>query len=133
MNLALELPEDVGRELAEAWPDIRRRALEAVALEGYRSGALTRGQVSRMLELSFWDTEAFLKAHQAYLPYMKPLFSRTGPIWTKLCLNDWPFSELSDQAAPETVKSWIGRMPPWIAAQKSHPREGISLYSMPAR
>jgi hypothetical protein len=24
-------------------------------------------------------------------------------------------------------------MPPWIAAQKSHPREGISLYSMPAR
>lgn len=46
-----------------------RGALEAVALEGYRDGALSRDQVGQMLGLSLWDTEAFLKARQAYLAY----------------------------------------------------------------
>jgi hypothetical protein len=46
-----------------------RRALEATALEGYRTQALTRGQVGRLLGLNFWETEAFLKQNQAYLPY----------------------------------------------------------------
>ena len=46
-----------------------RRAGEAVAVEGYRDGTLTRGQVGRLLGLSFWETEAFLKERQAYLPY----------------------------------------------------------------
>lgn len=42
---------------------------EAVAVEGYRNGVLTREQVGRLLGLSFWDTEAFLKERQAYLAY----------------------------------------------------------------
>ena len=46
-----------------------RRALEAVAVEGYRSEALTQRQVGRLLDLSYWGTEAFLKQHGAYLPY----------------------------------------------------------------
>ena len=46
-----------------------RGTLEAVALEGYRDGALTRDQVGRLLGLSLWDTEAFLKERQAYLAY----------------------------------------------------------------
>ncbi len=47
-----------------------RRVLEAVAVEGYRSGVLTRGQVRRLLQLSWWETEAFSsKERQAYLPY----------------------------------------------------------------
>ena len=50
---------------------IPRRILEAVAIEGYRSEQLSRGQVSEMLGLNFWETEAFLKAHGAYLNYSK--------------------------------------------------------------
>ncbi|MEQ1909155.1 MAG: UPF0175 family protein, partial [Vicinamibacterales bacterium] len=46
-----------------------RGALEAIASEGYRDGSLTRDQVGRLLGLSFWDTEAFLKQRQAYLAY----------------------------------------------------------------
>ena len=69
MNVAIELPEDIARQLEAAWQDMPRRALEAIALEGYRSGALTPGQVGRLLGLSFWQTEAFLKERQAYLPY----------------------------------------------------------------
>jgi hypothetical protein len=37
------------------------------ALEGYRAGELSRGQVSEMLGLGFYETEGFLKAHDACL------------------------------------------------------------------
>ena len=69
MNLAVELPEDIARHLEAAWKNMPRRVLEAIAVEGYRSGALSRGQVGRLLGLSYSDTEVFLKERQAYLPY----------------------------------------------------------------
>ena len=69
MNVAVELPDDIAQQLETAWQDVPRRVLEAVAVEGYRSGALTRGQVQRLLNLSWWGTEAFLKERQAYLHY----------------------------------------------------------------
>jgi hypothetical protein len=69
MHIAIELPEDIARLLEASWKDMPRGALEAVALEGYRTQALTPGQVGRLLGLNFWETEAFLKERQAYLPY----------------------------------------------------------------
>lgn len=69
MNVAIELPEDIGRQLEAAWQDMPRRALEAIAAEGYRSDALTREQVAQLLGLDFWQTEAFLKERQAWLTY----------------------------------------------------------------
>jgi predicted HTH domain antitoxin len=74
MQIALELPEDIAKRLEVAWHDVSRGTLEAVALEGYREGALTRGQVGRLLGLSFWETEAFLKERQAYLAYTEEDF-----------------------------------------------------------
>ena len=68
-RIAVELPDDIAKRLQSAWSDVSRGTLEAVALEGYRNGALTRDQVGRLLGLSFWDTEAFLKKRQAYLAY----------------------------------------------------------------
>jgi predicted HTH domain antitoxin len=64
-RIAVDLPDDIAKRLETAW----RGALEAVALEGYREGALSRDQVGRLLGLSLWDTEAFLKERQAYLAY----------------------------------------------------------------
>jgi predicted HTH domain antitoxin len=63
------LPEDIAKQLESTWQDLSRGTLEAVALEGYRDGTLSREQVGRVLGLSFWQTEAFLKERQAYLPY----------------------------------------------------------------
>ena len=68
-RIAVDLPEDIAKRLEAAWPDVSRGALQAVALEGYREGALSRDQVGRLLGLSLWDTEAFLKERQAYLAY----------------------------------------------------------------
>lgn len=69
MQVAIEIPEDVASELSLAWKDLSRGALEAIALEGYRDGTLGRGQVGKILGLSCWETEAFLKVRQAYLAY----------------------------------------------------------------
>ena len=68
-RIAVELPEEIAKQLESAWRDVSRGALEAVALQGYRDGALTRDQVGQLLDFSLWETEAFLKQRQAYLQY----------------------------------------------------------------
>ena len=50
-------------------PQRGRRALEMLALEGYREGELSRGQVSEMLDMGFHDTEQFLHDHGGFLQY----------------------------------------------------------------
>src|SRR3954463_5244798 len=69
MKVDIQIPEYIGQQLQREWLDVPRRVLEAVAVEAYRSGALSREQVGDLLGISFWQTEAFLKEHQAYLDY----------------------------------------------------------------
>jgi predicted HTH domain antitoxin len=47
-------------------PDPGRSALEALAIEGYRSEALTAFQASKLLGLSRFEFEGFLKKHQVW-------------------------------------------------------------------
>jgi predicted HTH domain antitoxin len=68
-RIAIDLPEDIAKRLDSAWRDVSRGTLEAVAVEAYRDGTLGREQVGRVLALSFWETEAFLKERQAYVTY----------------------------------------------------------------
>ena len=68
-RIAVDLPEEIAKRLQASWRNVSRGALEAVALEGYRDGTLTRDEVGHLLGLSFWETEAFLKKRQAYLAY----------------------------------------------------------------
>lgn len=68
-ELTIELPEEIERELRAAWGNLPCSALEALAVEGYRTEALTRGQVGRLLNLNFWETESFLKERAAFLQY----------------------------------------------------------------
>jgi hypothetical protein len=70
MQITLNLPQDVAEGLAGKWQDLPRAALESLALEGYRAGALTHAQVRRLLGFtSLTETDAFLKQHGAYLEY----------------------------------------------------------------
>ncbi len=64
MQLTIELPEDVSEALKVQWGDLPRRTLETLAIEGYRSGALTESQIRRMLSLeSRLQVHALLKRH----------------------------------------------------------------------
>ena len=70
MNIAIEIPDDVARQLALQAGDASRAVLEAVAAEAYRSGKITPAQVQEMLGLrSRWETEAFLQSVEAYHAY----------------------------------------------------------------
>src|SRR4051812_26170527 len=61
MNLSIEVPDDLVAQLDLDQPQAKRRVVESLALEAYRSGKLSRGKLSEVLGLLFWETEALLK------------------------------------------------------------------------
>jgi predicted HTH domain antitoxin len=70
MNVAIEIPDEVGRALALHGNDVSQAVLEAVAIEAYRSGRVTPAQVQQMLGLrSRWQTETFLRRAEAFHDY----------------------------------------------------------------
>ena len=70
MNVAIQIPDDIGRLLEGLTGDVSRAVLQAVAVEAYRTGAITAAQVQQMLDLpSRWATESFLHRSKAYLDY----------------------------------------------------------------
>jgi predicted HTH domain antitoxin len=70
VNVAIEIPDEIGRALAAQSGTVSRAVLEAVAAETYRSGAITAAQVQELLGLrSRWETEAFLRRTEALHDY----------------------------------------------------------------
>jgi predicted HTH domain antitoxin len=67
MEVKLHIPDDVAQRLSADGGDVSRRALEALALEGYRDQTLTLYQISEMLGLSRVETEDFLGRHHVPL------------------------------------------------------------------
>ena len=61
MTITVDLADDVARR-----PDPGREALEALAIEGYRSGALTHYEASQLLQFSRCEFDGFLKARNIY-------------------------------------------------------------------
>ena len=77
MNVAIEIPDEVARQLAASSGEVSRAVLEAVAIEAYRSGAITPAQVQQMLGLhSRWETEALLRRAEAFHDYTMDDLSR---------------------------------------------------------
>ena len=70
MNLTLHIPDDFAERLAAAGGDIERRALEALALEEYRAGRLTRPELRRLLGFETrGELDGFLKTRGVFEPY----------------------------------------------------------------
>jgi predicted HTH domain antitoxin len=67
MEVTLYIPDEIAKQLSATGAEMSRRALEAIALEGYRQQALTLYQVSEMLGLSRVETEDFLGRHRVPL------------------------------------------------------------------
>jgi predicted HTH domain antitoxin len=61
MQITVELPDDIAGH-----PDPGREALEALAIEGYRSEKLTHHQAARLLGLTRFEFDGFLKDRQIY-------------------------------------------------------------------
>jgi hypothetical protein len=70
MNLIVQIPDDVAQRLAAAGGDLSRRALEALALEEYKRGHLSKYELRRLLGFGTRDAlDGFLKAHDVFEPY----------------------------------------------------------------
>ena len=69
MHVYLDVPEEVARQFGAEPGGIARAAIEALALEGVRSGKLTVHQAREMLGIgSRYDMDGFLKEHGVTLP-----------------------------------------------------------------
>ncbi|MEK7409340.1 MAG: UPF0175 family protein [Acidobacteriota bacterium] len=70
MQVTIDLPEDILTSLEGRWGNVSRHALETIAVEGYRTGALTESQVRRLLGFETrFQVHALLKQHKAPLRY----------------------------------------------------------------
>jgi hypothetical protein len=70
MHIAVDSPEGIAERLQAKWGDLSLAAREAMAIEGYRSGAISQNQVQRLLGLgSRGEVDALLKRAGVYLEY----------------------------------------------------------------
>jgi uncharacterized protein YgbK (DUF1537 family) len=70
MNVTIEIPDEVARRLMAAGGDLSRRALEALALDEYKLGHLTKPELRRLLGFGTrYALDGFLKAHGVFEPF----------------------------------------------------------------
>lgn len=69
MEVTITLPEYIARVFIANGETIERVVMEATAIEGYRTGRLSRSQVGRMLGLDRFEVDAFFKSHKVPLNY----------------------------------------------------------------
>ena len=78
MILSVELPDSFAHQMHLDGARGNRRALEIFALKGYRTGELSREQVSELLCMEFNETEKFLKENKAFIPLTQAEFQRSS-------------------------------------------------------
>jgi hypothetical protein len=66
MTITLDLPDDIAQRLGQG-RSLSRAALEAIAIEGYRSGTLTPYETRRLLGFETrYELDGFLKQHRVW-------------------------------------------------------------------
>ena len=70
MEITLNIPDELARQVTPEGQDPARVALEALALEGYRTELFSESAVRQMLGFQTrMEVHAFLKQHRVYLHY----------------------------------------------------------------
>jgi hypothetical protein len=67
MNVTLRIPDELAARLATGGAGLERQALEALVIEGFRSGRLSKDDLGAALGLDGGDQiDGFLKAHDVF-------------------------------------------------------------------
>ena len=70
MEIVIDLPDDIARQVQEKQADMPRHVLESLALAWYQAGDLNEEQVRRLLGYNTrLRVHAFLKEHSVPLQY----------------------------------------------------------------
>lgn len=87
MYFTVEIPDDLAGRIGAAASDLSRRALEALALEEYKSGHFTEDELRRLLGFgTHYQLDGFLKAHDVWVEYTVEDFRREVDSLKKLGL-----------------------------------------------
>jgi len=76
MDVTVQIPDDIARRLTVDGGDLSRRALEALALEEYKAGHLTKPELRRLLGFGRYQLDGFLKSHNVFDEYTLEDFER---------------------------------------------------------
>ena len=87
VRIILDIPDEIAAQLAARVQELSRSALEALALESYRLGALTQVHVGRLLGLSRIETEDFLAQHLDLYDYEPNELRRESDALSRLSDN----------------------------------------------
>lgn len=83
MEITIEIPEDIGNQLQKNWQDLPQKILEALAIEAYRNGIMTAGQIQQLLKISsLGETETFLRQSQVAFNEVQEVGEKEEPIKT---------------------------------------------------
>src|SRR5712692_1635353 len=83
MQITLELPDEIGQQLAQG-QDLSRAALEALVAESCREHRLSDHQAAQILGLSRYELDGFLKARGVFYDYTLEDLKRENEVAEKL-------------------------------------------------
>jgi len=70
MQVTLDIPDNLAAQMVSGGENLTRAALEALAVEGYRTERLSESEIRHLLGYETrMEVHAFLKEHGAYLHY----------------------------------------------------------------
>jgi hypothetical protein len=70
MELTVQIPDELASRMSASGADLSRRALEALALEEFKGGRITKPELRRLLGFGTrYQLDGFLKAHEVYEDY----------------------------------------------------------------
>jgi hypothetical protein len=77
MELTVQIPDELASRMSASGADLARHALEAQALEEFKSGRITKPELRRLLGYGTrYQLDGFLKAHGVYEDYTMEDFER---------------------------------------------------------
>lgn len=77
LEVTVHIPDDLATRLSESGGDLSRRVLEALALEEFKSGRITKAELRRLLGFGArYQLDGFLKVHHVYENYTMDDFER---------------------------------------------------------
>jgi predicted HTH domain antitoxin len=83
MQITLELPDEIAQQLA-AGQDLSRAALEALVAEGCRTHRLSDHMAAKLLGLTRYELDGFLKERGIFLDYTMEDFERERALGERL-------------------------------------------------
>jgi predicted HTH domain antitoxin len=69
MQITVELPDEMARQMIPAGVNPARAALEDMAVEAYRAHRLTESQLATLLRMGRYELDGFLKQREVWLEY----------------------------------------------------------------